>query len=67
VYDSIRREDISSRVKKQICALVYSDAKEINLTLPNVPRRVGSKYGMFGISSAISFSTGFDPADLCYN
>ena len=68
VYDSIQRGDTSSRVKQQICALVYSDAKEIILKFPSVQfQKGGSDCGLFSIAFATSLCTGFDPSDLYYN
>ena len=68
VYDSIIRGNTSSRVKQHICALVYSDAKEITLKFQSVQfQKGGSDCGLFCIAFATSFCAGLDPAYLCYN
>ena len=68
MHDSIQRGDTSSRVEQQVCALVYSDAKEIILMFPSVQfQKGGSNCVFFSIVFATSLCTGFDPSDLYYN
>lgn len=68
VYDSIPYGDVSLRVKQQICALVFSNAKEIILHFPNVQSQKGGiDCGLFSIAFATTLCTGFHPADLQYN
>lgn len=67
VYDSIRG-DLSSRAKEQLCALIFSSAKEITLDFPNVQcQRGGSDCGLFSIAFTASLCTGSDPENLQYN
>ena len=68
VYDSIQRGNTSSRVKQQICALVYSDAKDIILKFKSDEFQKGkSDRGLFCVAFAASLCAGWDPAYLCYN
>ena len=68
VYDSIPSGNISSRAIQEICAMIFSDAKEITLNFPPVQsQRGGSDCGLFAIAFATTLCTGFDPVHLLYN
>ena len=67
VDDSIQHGNTSSRVKQQICALVYSDSKEISLKFQSVQFQKGSYCGLFCVAFATSVCAGLDPAYLCHN
>lgn len=68
IYDSMCYGDLSSRAKKQICALIFSDSNEITLNFPSVQLQKGaSDCGLFSVAYATTLCTGFDPVDLKYN
>ncbi len=50
VYDSIPYEDLSSRARKQISALICSDANQINLKFPSVQQQKGGSDVVFLLS-----------------
>lgn len=67
VYDSIPYGDVSSRVKEQLCALIFSESKQIALNFPQLQcQRGGGDCGLFAIAFATSLCTGLDPTDLKY-
>ncbi len=53
VYDSIPYGDLSSRARKQISALICSDANQIIMKFPSVQQQKGgSDCGLFAIAFA---------------
>lgn len=69
VYDSMPSgNNISLRAKQQICAMIFSNSRQIILDFPKVQcQRGASDCGLFSIAFATTLCTGFDPAEIEYN
>uniref|UniRef100_A0A1X7V770 Ubiquitin-like protease family profile domain-containing protein n=1 Tax=Amphimedon queenslandica TaxID=400682 RepID=A0A1X7V770_AMPQE len=67
VYDSLPRRNLEQRLREQIAAIIYTNSRDIRVTIPTVQHQNGSKdCGLFALAFAMSVCSGQNPGSLGY-